>query len=218
MNLKYKNDNEIEIEKILNYEEYYFFNQNLLTEQERDILHNKLHCCLSYTIRRIKYYPLNCICQYCKNIFIFNEGGYVICSACKNILDDEINEFEEYIINKYEDIKNKYNNGIFTRVRLILFCERERILNKKFTPCAFFHYMFSNKINIGIYNLYKISRTLKYNYERIHRYDEYKNSTNFDFLKGDNGIGATDKKMIKALEYCANIMPEFFVEYYYKYL
>lgn len=213
MILKYKKDNEIEIKKMLNYEEYYFFNQNLLTEQERHILHDKLYYSLSYNIKRIRDGSLNSICQYCKNIFILYDGDYVICSECKNILDDEINEFEEYIINKYEDIKNKYNNGIFTRVRLILFCERERILNKKFTPCGFFHYMFSNKIDIGIDNLYKILRTLKYNYERIHRYDEYKNSTNFDFLKCDYGNGASDKKMMKALNYCAKIMPELFNEY-----
>ena len=42
MILKYKKDNEIEIEKMLNYEEYYFFNQNLLTEQEGHTLHDRL--------------------------------------------------------------------------------------------------------------------------------------------------------------------------------
>lgn len=36
----------------------------------------------------------------------------------------EINEFEECIINKYDDIKNNYANGIYARIRLILFCKR----------------------------------------------------------------------------------------------
>ena len=55
-------------------------------------------------------------------------------------------------------------------------------VNKKFSSCGFYHYMYSNKINIGINEIYKISKTLKYIYESIHRYDDYSNSTDFDFL------------------------------------
>lgn len=205
-------NNEIEVEKIINYEEYYKFNQNLLTEQERYIL-TKIYP-ISYRAKRIKDRQLENICRCCKNIFISGKGDYVICSKCKKILDDEINEFDEYIINKYDDIKNNYTNGIYDRVRLILFCERERILNKKFTPCGFYYYMLSNKINIGMNEIYKISRTLKYIYESIHRYDNYIESTDFNFLCCDFGSGSTNHKMMKALKYCANLIPEIFTEYY----
>lgn len=204
---------EIKVEKITNYEEYYKFNQNLLTEQERYILNDKLYFTRSYHIKRIKDGWLDNICQCCKNIFILGKGDYVICSGCEKILDNEINEFEEYIIDKYDDIKNNYSNGIYTRIRLILFCEREKILNKKFTPCGFYHYMYSNKINIGMSKIYKIARTLKYIYESTHRYDDYAKSTDFDFLRCDFGSGSRDRKMMRALKYCANLIPEFFTQY-----
>jgi len=207
-----KKDNEIKIEKIINYEEYYKFNQNLLTEQEINIL-NKIFL-ITYRIERIKNGWLENICRCCKNIFILGKEDYVICSECEKLLNDEIDEFEEYIIDKYENIKNNYNNGIYTRVRLILFCERERILNKKLSPCGFYHYMYSNKINIGMNEIYKISRTLKYIYEFIHKYDNYQNLLNFDFLHCDIGSGSRDRKMIRALKHSANLIPEIFTEYY----
>lgn len=205
--------NEIEVEKIIKYKEYYKFNQNILTEQERQILNDELYFTLSYHTERIKNGWLENICRCCKHIFILGKDDYVICSGCKKILDNEINEFEEYIINKYDDIKNNYANGIYARIRLILFCERERILNKKFTPCGFYYYMCSNKINIGMNEIYKISKTLKYIYQLTHRYDDYAKSTDFDFLCCDYGEGSTDRKMMKAIKYCADLIPEIFTHY-----
>lgn len=61
--------------------------------------------------------------------------------------------------------------------------------------------------------IYKISRTLKYIYQLTHRYDDYSKSTDFDFLRCDFGLGARDHKMIKALKYCANLIPEIFTNY-----
>ena len=75
---------------MLNYKEYYFFNQNLLTEQERYILNNKLCGSLSYNVERIRNDFLDSVCQYCKNIFILYNGDYVICSECKNIKNFEV--------------------------------------------------------------------------------------------------------------------------------
>lgn len=74
------NDNEIKVEKIINYKEYYKFNQNLLTEQERQISNDKLYFSLSYRIERIKDGLLENICRCCKNIIISYKCDYVICS------------------------------------------------------------------------------------------------------------------------------------------
>lgn len=119
------NNNEIEIEKITKYNEYYKFNQNLLTEQERRILNDELYFTLSYHTERIKNGWLENICRCCKHIFILGKDDYVICSGCKKILDNEINEFKEYIINKYDDIKNNYANGIYARIRLYYFVKEK---------------------------------------------------------------------------------------------
>jgi len=77
--------------------------------------------------------------------------------------------------------------------------------------------MLSNKINIGINEVYKISRTLNYIYESIHRYDDYAKSVNFDFLRCDDGEGSSDIKITKAFEYSADLIPDYFTEYYESY-
>jgi len=207
-------NNEIEIKKITNYNKYYKFHQNLLTEQERNIL-NKMHSSIAYVSERINTGWLDQVCRLCKNIFIIYENDYVICSKCKKILDAEIDEFEDYVYNKYENMENNRNNGVYNRVKLILFCEREKILNKKFNSCAFYYYMQSNKINIGINNVYKVSRTLKNIYESIYRYD---GCIDFDFLRCDYGYGSGNRKMTKALKISVDLIPEIFTKYYEKYM
>lgn len=200
---------EIEIEKITEYDNYYKKNLNLLTEQEREIL-NKLS--ISYWTKRIKDGWLEHVCRNCKNIYITDSETYTICSQCKNELDKEIDEFEEYIKNKYVDIANNNNNGIYARIKLILFAERELILNKKFTPCGLYYYMNSNKLNIDFDEIMKISRTIKNVYE-ITKFSNNCEYNDFDFLSCDYGNGASNVKFIKALKYCINLIPEIYTKY-----
>jgi hypothetical protein len=197
------NIEEIEINKIKNYNEYPdlhryieetrpFWMPNLLTDQ----------------------YIYDESCINCRTIFLLFSKK-ITCSNCFTKIQSEINEFNNFIdtyyaiLNKlpYDDI-SLVKHGINARIKLIMFTHRNELLNKQFTPCGIYYYC--KQINLSIKNAHKILRMTE-------NYNGYGISSNnyFAFLKW--GIGASNKKLMRALETGKVVCPKIFEKDYYKY-
>lgn len=196
------NIEEIEINKIKNYNEYpelhryigetcLFWNPHLLTDQD--------------------IYDKSCI--NCRKFFLLFSKK-ITCSNCSTKIQEEIDEFNKFIDTHYS-ILNKlpYNDtsleehGINVRIKLIMFTHRNELLNKQFTPCGIYNYC--KQINLSIKNTHKILRMTE-------DYNGYNVSGNnyFDFLKW--GTGAYNKKLLRTLEKGKVVCPKIFDKDYYK--
>lgn len=199
--------NEIEVEKITNYENYYKFHQNLLSVVER----KKLSYLSLLCAKRIENGFMERICRCCKKYYILGSETYVLCSECKKIIENEIKEFENYINLKYDIFEKEKTNQIFSRIKLLLWCERSNFMKRKFEPSGLYYFAESpTHNNLSYFETIKIIRTIQHIQSLVYQ-TKLDSLNDFDFI--GYGLGSTDKKFIKALKYCIKICPEIFSKY-----
>lgn len=162
----------------------------------------------SHHLKRYELGYMEHVC-YCKKIFIFGEVDYAICSACKNIINKEIEEF--YSIPELQDIFNVKNNGIYERIKIILFFKRDLIMKRKNRPDAWF--LFIDRINLNRTHIFQVIKKI-YNYRCYSQNCECCGSIANDLRNFSCASGASDRKMILAVKKCSELYPDIFSNFY----
>lgn len=187
-NMLIDNTEEIEIDKIINFIDY-----------------PNLHSCISqkyplwFPILLTKYDIYSESCINCR-LYYLKFSKHIICSGCTIKIQKEIDDFEKFIDHKYNIFQNK--NGIYDRIKLIMFIHRNELMCKHFTPCGI--YLYYNKLCLSIKTIYKLAKITS---------ESCLNNNDFDLLSDTNG--AFDKKLMKALKKGQEICPEIFIQYHY---
>lgn len=157
------------------------------------------HFTIYHSKRFLLGYLDDVVC-YCRKYAIFESDEPIkICSNCKILINNEIDEF--YSISELVDVFNITNNGVYERVKLILFLRRHEILGKTTRPDAW--YLFIDKLKFGHTKILQVVRAV-WSAEcggcLVGGYG-------FHFNHSD---GASDKKYRRAIKICHELYPDIF--------
>lgn len=150
---------------------------------------------------------LNSCLNLLQRYFIFENIDYAICSKCKDIINREIDEF--YSIPELQEIFNVKNNGIYERIKIILFFKRDLIMKRKNRPDAWF--LFIDRINLSRIRIFQVMNKI-HNYRCYRRDCECCGSMSNDMrdYSFDYASGASGRKMILAVKKCNELYPDIF--------
>ena len=147
----------------------------------------------------------------CKKYFIFGDNEYVVCGECRNIITQEIEEFEQ-IINIIDVDEQGLKNNTNPSALLILFLERNNILHKKCNQSGW--YIYCNKLKLGwknslqiINSIYQIHKHIYTDYEELNYY-----SSNYEY-EFNSSLGSSSYKFKKSIDYCIGLFPNIFNNY-----
>lgn len=145
---------------------------------------------------KFEYY----LCMSCKNIYVFNcNNGNIFCRSCRKQINDEIFEFNQKLRDKYHI---EYNRNSSNKIFMILFAEREYILNRK-TNNKYAIIIYTEYIKRSWYNKCKL---LAFICDYRGLYDEANDLSNFRY---NGNYGENNKKLISTIKNLVLLDPYF---------
>lgn len=128
-----------------------------------------------------------------------------ICSECFDKCCNEINEFDQYIFEKFNiDINSK--NGNILRIRSFLFAERETIMGRKFTSNGIIIYV-NEMPGFTYVNKCRLLRSIEEYSNYKHRFNQKRN--NFGMLTSCL-IRYSGKRINSNFRKCCELLPHVF--------
>lgn len=189
--------NEIETNKIINYLDY---------PKLHSLISSKYIFWSRYLFSTNDIYNDSCI--NCK-LFYLKFSNKIVCSRCNVNIKAEMDEFDKFISDNYP-ILNEYN-GIYSRIKLIMFTHRNELLSKKCNPVAINFY--KSRLNLSDYNCDKILRITQDCKRESYYCNSYSNDNYFYYIM--NGSGASDKKLKITIKKGKLICPIIFNQEHY---